>query len=407
MGGMDRIEVIVRASRLHDAKTVSALKAGLLKQIRSGGSFALEEVEQPSPDGFPVVLVLTGGVEREVLKLVAQLPSPTLLVAHPGHNSLPAALEILARIRQDGGEGRILFGSPQEIAAGLAEELAIARAWKALRFSRIGLIGEPSEWLVASDLDRAFVKGRLSIELIPIAIEDLIDRVAAGSAPKNAISSFRRRAGKIDGPKDETMQGAVRIYEGLRALIEEHQLAACSVRCFDLIERLENTGCYALSRLNDERIPAGCEGDLQTLFSLYVAFLLFDRVAFMGNISAIDEKANGITIAHCTCPLSMTVEYSIRSHFESGLGIGIAGDIPPGPCTLFRLGGERLDHLFVREGEMVEHDRRQDLCCTQVRVAVDGSVDELLNAPLGNHHVLIEGHHRRTLERFFVRYLAA
>ena len=407
MGGMDRIEVIVRASRLHDAKTVSALKAGLLKQIRSGGSFALEEVEQPSPDGFPVVLVLTGGVEREVLKLVAQLPSPTLLVAHPGHNSLPAALEILARIRQDGGEGRILFGSPQEIAAGLAEELAIARAWKALRFSRIGLIGEPSEWLVASDLDRAFVKGRLSIELIPIAIEDLIDRVAAGSAPKNAISSFRRRAGKIDGPKDETMQGAVRIYEGLRALIEEHQLAACSVRCFDLIERLENTGCYALSRLNDERIPAGCEGDLQTLFSLYVAFLLLDRVAFMGNISAIDEKANGITIAHCTCPLSMTVEYSIRSHFESGLGIGIAGDIPPGPCTLFRLGGERLDHLFVREGEMVEHDRRQDLCCTQVRVAVDGSVDELLNAPLGNHHVLIEGHHRRTLERFFVRYLAA
>ena len=407
MGGMDRIEVIVRASRLHDAKTVSALKAGLLKQIRSGGSFALEEVEQPSPDGFPVVLVLTGGVEREVLKLVAQLPSPTLLVAHPGHNSLPAALEILARIRQDGGEGRILFGSPQEIAAGLAEELAIARAWKALRFSRIGLIGEPSEWLVASDLDRAFVKGRLSIELIPIAIEDLIDRVAAGSAPKNAISSFRRRAGKIDGPKDETMQGGVRIYEGLRALIEEHQLAACSVRCFDLIERLENTGCYALSRLNDERIPAGCEGDLQTLFSLYVAFLLFDRVAFMGNISAIDEKANGITIAHCTCPLSMTVEYSIRSHFESGLGIGIAGDIPPGPCTLFRLGGERLDHLFVREGEMVEHDRRQDLCCTQVRVAVDGSVDELLNAPLGNHHVLIEGHHRRTLERFFARYLAA
>ena len=407
MRGMDKIEVIVRASRLHDAKQVSALKAGLLKQIQAGGPFELEEVDQPSTDGFPVVLVLTGGVEREVLKLVAQLPSPTLLVAHPGHNSLPAALEILARIRQDGGGGRILFGSPQEIAGGLAEELAIARAWKTLRFSRIGLIGEPSEWLVASDLDRAFIKGRLSIELIPIAIEELIDQVAAGSAPKKAISAFRRRAGKIDGPKDETVQGAVRIYEGLRALIDEHQLAACSVRCFDLIERLENTGCYALSRLNDERIPAGCEGDLQTLFSLYVAFLLFDRVAFMGNISAIDEKENGITVAHCTCPLSMTVEYSIRTHFESGLGIGIAGDIPPGPCTLFRLGGERLDHLFVREGEMVQHDRREDLCCTQVQIAVDGSVDELLNAPLGNHHVLIEGHHRRTLERFFARYLAA
>jgi len=404
---MDRIEVLVRASEMPDANQLESLKHGLLKQIQADAPFTLEEVDQPSPDGFSVVLVLTGGVEREVLKLVARLPSPTLLVSHPGQNSLPAALEILARIRQDGGEGRILFGSPDEIAAGLAEELAIARAWKALRFSRIGLIGEPSEWLIASDLDRAFVKGRLSIELISVEIEELISKITAASAPKKAVMSFRKHAGKIDGPDAETMEGAVRIYEGLRSLVDEHRLSACSVRCFDLLERLDNTGCYALSRLNDERIPAGCEGDLQTLFSLYVAFLLFDQVAFMGNIAAVDETNHGITIAHCTCPLSMTARYSIRTHFESDDGVGIAGDIPMGPCTLFRLGGERLDHLFIREGEMVDRDIREDLCRTQVRMAVDGPVDELLSAPLGNHHVLIAGHHRHTIERFFNRYLAA
>ena len=93
--------------------------------------------------------------------------------------------------------------------------------------------------------------------------------------------------------------------------------------------------------------------------------------------------------------------------FESDDGVGIAGDIPMGPCTLFRLGGERLDHLFIREGEMVDRDIREDLCRTQVRMAVDGPVDELLSAPLGNHHVLIAGHHRHTIERFFNRYLAA
>jgi len=390
-----------------DAAQLESLKRGLLKQIQADAPFTLEEVEQPSPDGFPVVLVLTGGVEREVLKLVAQLPSPTLLVSHPGQNSLPAALEILARIRQDGGEGRILFGSPEEIAAGLSEELAIARAWKTLRFSRIGLIGEPSEWLIASDLDRAFVKGRLSIELISVEIEELISKITTASAPKTAVTSFRKRAGKIEGPDAETMEGAIQIYEGLRSLVDEHRLSACSVRCFDLLERLDNTGCYALSRLNDERIPAGCEGDLQTLFSLYVAFLLFDQVAFMGNIAAVDEANRGITIAHCTCPLSMTAQYSIRTHFESDHGVGIAGEIPIGPCTLFRLGGERLDHLFIREGEMVDRDLREDLCRTQVRMAVDGSVDELLHAPLGNHHVLLAGHHRHTLERFFNRHLAA
>jgi len=404
---MNTIEVLARASDISDAAQIDVLKHGLLEQIQADAPFTMEDVDQPSADGFAVVLVLTGGVEREVLKLVAQLPSPTLLLAHPGQNSLPAALEILARIRHDGGEGRILFGSPEEIRAGLTEEMAIARAWKALRFSRIGLIGEPSEWLIASDLDRAFAKGRLSIELISIEIEALIEKIAAASAPKKSVASFRKRAGEIEGPDTETLAGAIQIYEGLRALIDEHQLAACSVRCFDLLERLENTGCYALSRLNDERIPAGCEGDLQTLFSLYVAFLLFDQAAFMGNIAAIDETEQGITIAHCTCPLSIAAEYSIRTHFESDIGVGIAADIPTGPCTLFRLGGERLDQLFVREGEMVDRDFRDDLCRTQVRIAVDGPVDELLRAPLGNHHVLLAGRHRKTIERFFARFLAA
>ena len=125
----------------------------MLKQLRVDGALPIEEISQPTPEHLTAILVLTGGVEREVLKVVAQLPSPTLLIAHSGHNSLPAALEILARIRQDGGEGRILFGAPPEIAAGLKQELVLAHAWETLRFTRIGLIGEPSDWLVASDVD--------------------------------------------------------------------------------------------------------------------------------------------------------------------------------------------------------------------------------------------------------------
>jgi L-fucose isomerase-like protein len=404
---MDTIEIIVLASERHDAKQTSALKDELLSAIRTDVPFSLEEVDKPSVDGFSVVLVLTGGVERDVLRLVAQLPSPILLVAHPSQNSLPAALEILARIRHDGGEGRILFGTPSEIARDLAEELAIARAWKTLRFSRIGLIGEPSEKLVASDLDRAFVKGRLSIELISIRFEELLAKIAAAEGTKKSVSVFRKGAKTVDGPDAGAMEGAIRIYDGLRDLVDEHRLSACSLRCFDLLDRFENTGCYALSRLNDEHIPAGCEGDLQTLFSLYIAFLLFDRVAFMGNVAAVGTEERTVTVAHCTCPLSMAAQYGIRTHFESGLGVGIAGEIPTGPCTLFRLGGERLDHLFIREGQMVEHDHREDLCRTQVRMEVDGPVDELLDAPLGNHHVLLSGHHRKTIERFFRRYLAA
>jgi len=403
---MDKIEVLVRASALHDAKQIESMKASLLKQIASATSaFEIEEVARPSIDRAAAVLVLTGGVEREVLKLIAQMRPPALLIAHPAHNSLPAALEILARIRQDGGEGRILFGTPQEIAAGLEQELIIANAWDGLRFSRVGLIGEPSDWLVASDVDRAFLKGRLSVELIPIQMKELLANIADAKAPKREVSRFKRAAKRTDDRAGADVADSVAIYQGLRRLVDEHRLAACSVRCFDLVTELEQTGCYALSRLNDERLPAGCEGDLQALFSMFVAFLLTGQAAFMGNIASVDADRNVLGMAHCTCPLSVTTEYSIATHFETDLGVGISGTLPIGPCTVFRLGGERLDRLFLREGTTEETSFRDDLCRTQVRVVVDGPLDVLLEAPLGNHHILVPGHHRKTIETFFERYL--
>jgi len=402
---MDKVEILVRASGLHDAKQVESMKNGLLKRIAASAAFELEDVERPSGDRLAAVLVLTGGVEREVLRAIAQLPPPVLLIAHPAHNSLPASLEILARIRQDGGEGKILFGTPEQIAAGLKRELMISRAWEGLRFSRVGLIGEPSDWLVASDVDRAFLKGRLSVELIPIEMKELLSRIEEASAAKKEVARFKRGAGSVDERAAGNIQDSVAIYQGLRSTIDAHKLAACSVRCFDLVTELKQTGCYALSRLNDEHVPAGCEGDLQALFSLYVAFLLSGQAAFMGNVVSVEPTERVLGMAHCTCPLSMTAQYSITTHFESDLGVGIAGTIPLGPCTVFRLGGERLDQLFVREGEMEETSYRDDLCRTQIRVTVDGSIGELLEAPLGNHHILLEGHHRETIQTFFDRYL--
>jgi len=403
---MRAIDIVVRASALHDEKEVEALTRKWLGGIQEAGGLELVQVKTPRPDRPTAVLVLTGGVEREVLKVLAKLPSPSLLIAHSGHNSLPAALEILARIRQEGGEGRILFGSAEEIAAGLTQELTLVGAWESLRFSRIGIIGSPSDWLVASDVDRAFLKGRLAIEPVDIEIDELIQRIEASAERKADIKQFEKDAREVREAKSGDVRDAVGIYGGLRSLVDDYRLSACTVRCFDLLERVHTTGCYALSRLNDEQIPAGCEGDLQTLFSLYIAYLLAGKAGFMGNIASVDLATRTIGIAHCTCPLTMTASYAIRSHFESGLGVGIQGALPEGPCTVFRLGGERLDQLFIREGRMLSGVLREDLCRTQVEVVTDEPVDVLLTEPLGNHHVLLAGHHRDTVERFFSRYLS-
>ena len=406
---MERIEVIVRASQLHDKRSLTRLKKRLLSAINAVGSVNLVEVERPSGKGAAAVLVLTGGVEREVLKLLSQLPSPALLIAHSGHNSLAASLEVLARIRQDGGEGQILFGTPEEIATDLLRELRIISTWESLRFSRIGVIGEPSEWLIASDVERAFLKGRLGIQLVEIDMDTFLQRIESTSSPKREVTRLTKQATSLNEGEVsvEELEEAVSIYAALRSFVEEYRLAACTVRCFDLITRLQATGCYALSRLNDEEIPTGCEGDLQALFSLYIGFLLSGQAGFMGNVTWVASAEGKMLVAHCTCPLSLAAGYVIRSHFESRCGVGLAATIPEGPCTIFRLGGKRLDRLFIREGRIETSSPREDLCRTQVMIAINEPIDRLLTAPLGNHHIVLPGHHRESIERFFMRFLAA
>jgi L-fucose isomerase-like protein len=402
---MNRIQVVVRASARHDPRALKQVKRTLLDGIAKGLSVPLQEVSTPAPDGLAAVLVLTGGVERDVLKLMSDLPSPVLLIAHDGYNALPASLEILARIRQEGGEGRILFGSPGQIAVELEREARIADAWHELRFSRVGVIGEPSEWLVSSDVDRAFLRGRLGIELIVVPIEELVER-AAEERPKQAdIEQWIRGAAGDGEVSEDDLAQAVAVYQALRSLIDEHHLNACAVRCFDVVDALSNTSCYAVSRLNDEGIPSACEGDLQSLFGLYIARLLTGSAAFMGNVASVDEQRHEAVIAHCTCPLSLVSDYALRRHFETGCGVGIQARIPAGPCTLYRLGGERLSHLFLREGSIVDAAPRDDRCRTQILAVTDGGLGDLLVAPLGNHHIVLPGRHGATLKLFHDRYL--
>jgi hypothetical protein len=77
-----------------------------------------------------------------------------LLVAHPKHNSLPAALETLARLGRLGRRGRIVFIQDDSDAPELEEAVQDLVAWHRLHTTRLGLVGTPSGWLAASTPSR-------------------------------------------------------------------------------------------------------------------------------------------------------------------------------------------------------------------------------------------------------------
>ena len=179
------------------------------------------------------------------------------------------------------------------------------------------------------------------------------------------------------------------------------------MRCFDLLGKEKTTGCYALSKLNDDGIIAGCEGDIVTTLAMIWTNLMFDKTPWMANPSRVDINENRLILAHCTVPQNIVTEYGIRSHFESGIGVGIQGKIVQGPVTLIRLGGTDLKSLWLAEGEIIENHTDENLCRTQVEIRLHdrNKLKTLLNNPLGNHLVLVHGFHAEELEEWHTEFV--
>ena len=359
------------------------------------------------------LLVATGGTEQVILDVWQErrkisAGEPLFLIAHPGNNSLPAALEVLARLQQDGAVGRIFYlGGPDDAAGlqGIADAAHDIEVRRALHEARIGLVGTPSDWLVASAPDPSAVREAWGPTVIPIEmseIEKTLQSVDDADLERH-VDALVADATEVREPSSADLTEVARLYLALRQIIADEQLYALSVRCFDFVQQRQTTGCFALAQLTDEGVIAGCEGDLVSTVGLLWAQQLLGVTPWMANPAQLDPAANTLTLAHCTVPRTLVDSYRLRSHFESGLGVGIEGTLPPGPTTLLRIGGKKMDRLWLAEGEIVGSGSAENLCRTQVHIEVTrgGSVTDLLRAPLGNHLVLVYGHHLDRLDSWW------
>jgi L-fucose isomerase-like protein len=388
------------ASTLHDARSLEAATGAIDRALRSLGGVP---GTTPDPGSVPFWFVQTGGVEEEVLRQIAAWRAaggagPVLLAAHTGHNSLPASLEILARIRQDGSAGRIFLLHGADDAPALAALSRTATALEAnrrLAAERIGQIGAPSSWLVASSHDAATVRNRFGATLVPVPLDEIRALAAREEAapPSPAELASWNGATSREGVPESAFRRSLALYRGLKAAIADHGLSAITVRCFDWVRQDAATGCLALALLADEGISAGCEGDVPSILLLRWLHHLAGTPGWMANPSDIRPADGTIALAHCTVPLSLVRSYGFKTHFESGLGLGIDGTFPHGPVTLLRLGGARLERWWGAEGEITADTHAEGQCRTQVlvRTAPD-ALARLLDDPLGNHLVLAPGH---------------
>ena len=345
---------------------------------------------------FALLYVASGGSEGYFLEVFDRLKEKKCYILTSGEsNSLAASMEILSYLRKHGGTGHILHGDVKSVASEIRALRNAHRALGALRGRKLGCIGEPSDWLIASDYDPAAIQEKLGLGFVSVSMEELLSEIAEGRYEDNAYTELFKKQ-SFDRKE---LEKALSIYGAFRRLADRYGLLGVSVRCFDLLDTVRSTGCLGLSILNSTGVYGGCEGDMPSLLSMVLLGTVTGEDVFMCNPSRFDTKEGCATFAHCTLPVTMPAHFRLNTHFESGIGAAVQGSFDPGDCTVFKCAGD-LSRSFVKEARIVDTPWSNMLCRTQVRVAID-DFSYFLQDPIGNHHILCKGKHKKEMEAFF------
>eukprot|EP00771_Trimastix_marina_P003869 gnl/Trimastix_PCT/581.p1 GENE.gnl/Trimastix_PCT/581~~gnl/Trimastix_PCT/581.p1 ORF type:complete len:443 (+),score=107.78 gnl/Trimastix_PCT/581:810-2138(+) len=383
----------------------------------------LDTIPADEPSGTPQLVVafpMTGGTEAETLRLLAQYPNdPIVMLSRPIANSFPACLETLAQLGNMGKRAFLYQTHLPSFPAAFLEACTLSRTHLHMRAARIGLLGEPSAWLVATP-DLAAVPAlmkRWGPEYAQLPLGRVIQAYTSLSAEELAEASLiahrmQARAEEVSEPDETEMVKAARFYLATKKVIQAACLHGFTIQCFELLSALRTTGCLAVSMLNDEGVPAGCEGDLAPILTMMLVRCATGQASFMANLLSVeilDDARAKLAVAHCTIPLCMTQRFTLRSHFESGKHVAIQGRLEDGAYTLVRIGGPQFDQIAAVDVTLHASDSPSEVCCrTQCEITAPRAfAEKWIERPLGNHIILAKGHFARLLVQYATHFAQA
>jgi L-fucose isomerase-like protein len=338
-----------------------------------------------------LIVVSTGGTEHILVEGLRDYNGYAVLVAHPYANSLAALMEAVPLLKGRRIAPMYIGSLTGEDARRLIEaSVRSLSATARLSGSRLGLIGEPSPWLVYSRLlDQAAVKERLGAELVEVPLDEVYERYEKARVDSELVEKILKGAVEADRPQNE-VEKALRLYEALKSIVKEKRLDGFTIECFELIPKLRTTACLAVSLFNSSGVVAGCEGDVPGFITMALLTWVSDRPAFMANPAEMGDR--WLLLAHCTAPIAYG-PYKLMTHFESGMGVGLSVEVASkgSTVTIARLSPE-LDRLRVIRGVVEKAGLFSNLHCrTQVRVRLESDPHVLLEDSIGNHYVMVPG----------------
>jgi len=344
------------------------------------------EINDTAPEAL---FIVSGGSENQAKSILLK-SKRMLILAITENNSYAAASEIKSYCNQNDIDS-VLYNIDSEVSIQnkVLNYIKCNDALNNLSKTKVGLIGDVSEWLISSDINKDILKGKLGLQLEKITWNDF-PKYDTFPVNSDFLKHFNESGFNLDDSS--------RVYNLLQDIIAKKELNAITVECFPLVKENAVTACLALSLFNTHNLAAGCEGDITSIAGKLIVKELTDQIPWMANLAGIEDDK--VFFAHCTIATNLVSDYKINTHFETNEGTAVQGQFKSESVSIFRLNNE-LNKAFVSYGRIVERPDRNDSCRTQIKVEIPTSdIQKLKDNPLGNHHLIIPGNHKELVEYF-------
>ena len=327
-----KVNIFPLVSALHKQDVINDNTKILLNELMqiSDIEFNIVDVDKLYDCDLPLVLIQSGGSEGLFLENFSKLKPPFYLLTYGHNNSLAASLEILSYLKDNNLDGEVLHGSNEYIIKRIMELQNTKSQF------RYGVIGKPSDWLIASNVNYMDAIKLHNVELVDINIDEVVDYYYKSINDYNLNFDYNR----------EEVNNALKLHKALNKIIDKYRLHGLTIRCFDLLFKIKTTSCLSLALLNNDKIVSTCEGDIPTMISMHVLKKITDQVGFQANPSRIDVESKKMVLAHCTLPLSMVDDFKLDTHFESQIGVAVKGYLKEEVVTIFKLSKNGLSSFW-------------------------------------------------------------
>ncbi|MGM0549234.1 MAG: fucose isomerase, partial [Bacillota bacterium] len=238
-----KIAIVSIISEVHQKKKIDKTLKERYQVLKS--NFEVEEIqatEIPYTDfsqyDLTINFIKSGGSENILAENIDYLPQPVYLLATELHNSLPASLEILSFLNAQGLEAKILHGKMENLIKEIKELAEYKKVRDQIAGARLGVVGEPSNWLIGSQVDYKHASHHWGTEFVNIDLAEVyqaLKQIDSARAKKVAADFLKNASRIVESNKAELIESA-EVYLALKEIINKNDLDALTIRCFDLVQ---------------------------------------------------------------------------------------------------------------------------------------------------------------------------